>query len=157
MNRVSWDEFFMEQAVVFSKRATCNRLKVGTIVTKDNLQLAEGYNGSISGDAHCEDAGCLLNDQGRCIRTVHSEQNSLLNAMKKGVSVTGGTAYVTHFPCETCSKLLIQAGIKRVVYLVYYANKHSDYFLKDIQVDEFNGRNKEELLKVVETINKKDN
>lgn len=154
MSRVSWDEFFMEQAVVFSKRATCNRLKVGSIITKDNLQLAEGYNGSVSGDDHCEDIGCLKNDEGRCIRTVHSEQNSLLNAMKKGVNVSGGTAYVTHYPCENCSKMIVQAGITRVVYLVYYANKYSDYFLNQIETIEFEGVNKKELLEKVHEINK---
>jgi dCMP deaminase len=147
----------MEQAVVFSKRATCSRLKVGTIITKNNLQLGEGYNGSISGDAHCEDDGCLLNDEGRCIRTIHSEQNALLNAMKKGVSggVSGGTAYITHESCETCSKLLAQAGIIRIVYLVPYANKYNSHFLKGIEVVEFEGVNKEELLGNVIKINKK--
>lgn len=154
-NRISWEEFFMEQAIIFSKRATCQRLKVGSIITsKNNMQLAEGFNGSISGQPHCEDVGCLKNDEGRCIRTIHSEQNALLNAMKKGVSVVGGIAYVTHEPCETCTKLLLQSGIEEIVYLVGYENKYNKEFLKHSNVifREYKGDGKERLLKMVSDI-----
>lgn len=134
--RLDWDSFFLEQAKTYATRGTCNRLQVGCIITKDNLQLAEGYNGSISGHEHCSDydTGCLLNDEGRCIRTIHAEQNALLNAMKKGVSVQGGTAYVTHEPCETCTKLLNQAGIKRVVFLKPYNNKYNEHFQQGMEM-----------------------
>lgn len=140
-HRPSWDEFFMSQAVEYSHRATCLRLKVGCIITKDNLQLAEGYNGSISGHVHCTDegVGCLKNDQGRCIRCIHAEQNAIINAMNKGVSIKGGTAYITDEPCETCSKLLNQAGIKRIVYLRPYPNKYNHYFYEGMQVEQFKG------------------
>lgn len=150
MSRATWDEFFMRQAVEFSTRATCTRLKVGCIITKDNLQLAEGYNGSISGHPHCTDEGCLKNDEGRCIRCVHAEQNAILNAMKKGVTVTGGTAYITHEPCETCSKLLNQAGVTRIVYLKEYKNKYNHHFYKGMKVEAFTGRNKDQLLSRLE-------
>lgn len=133
-SRPDWDSFFLEQAKTFATRGTCNRLQVGCIITRDNLQLAEGFNGSISGHAHCTDEGCLLNDEGRCIRTIHAEQNALLNAMKKGVSVQGGTAYVTHEPCETCTKLLNQAGIKRVVFLKPYNNPYNQHFQQGMEM-----------------------
>lgn len=152
MTRLTWDEFFMQQAVTFSTRATCNRLRVGCVITKGNLQLAEGYNGSISGHPHCSDEGCLKNDEGRCIRCVHAEQNAILNAMKKGVSIVGGTAYITHEPCETCSKLLNQAGIVRIVYLVKYANKYNKEFYRGMQVEKYNGVNEESLTYSVQGI-----
>lgn len=157
-SRLSWDDFFMEQALVFSKRATCSRLKVGAIlVSNDNLQLSEGYNGSISGGSHCLDIGCLINDEGRCIRTIHAEQNSVLNAMKKGVSIVGCKVYVTHEPCETCTKFLLQSGVSQVIYLKSYKNKYNSEFLKESNVifREFNGLNKDFLLSLESDINKK--
>lgn len=152
MTRLTWDEFFMKQAVEFATRATCARLKVGCIITRSNLQLAEGYNGSISGFDHCTDIGCLKNEEGRCIRCVHAEQNAIINAMKKGVSIDEGTAYVTHEPCETCMKLLNQSGIIRIVYLKEYANPHNAYFSRGMKVEAFKGCNREELLKQIEPI-----
>lgn len=148
----------MEQAVVYSKRATCNRLKVGCVITtKSHILLAEGYNGSVSGHPHCSDVGCLINDEHRCIRTVHAEQNSILNAMKKGVSILDGTAYVTAEPCETCTKLLLQSGITTIIYLKPYSNKYNKLLLEsspEVEVREFEGRNKEKLLRELEEINK---
>lgn len=139
--RLDWDSFFLEQAKTYASRGTCNRLQVGCIIVRDRLQLAEGYNGSISGHDHCSDPnkGCLLNDEGRCIRTIHAEQNALLNAMKKGVSVQGGTAYVTHEPCETCTKLLNQAGIIRVVFIKPYNNKYNKYFQQGMEMVQHQG------------------
>ena len=157
-NRLDWDDFFMEQALVFSKRATCNRLKVGAIfVSQDNLQLSEGYNGSLSGSSHCIDVGCLINDQQRCIRTLHAEQNGVLNAMKKGVNVNGCKVYVTHEPCETCTKFLLQSGVSEIIYLKGYKNKYNSEFLKESNVifREFNGLNKDFLLSLESDINKK--
>lgn len=160
MERISYDEFFMEQALTFSKRATCTRLKVGTIITsKENIQLAEGYNGSLKGQPHCTDdhVGCLINEQGRCIRTIHAEQNSIINAMRKGVSIVDSIAYVTHEPCETCTKLLIQSGVTTIIYLKAYNNKYNANFLKNgaIIFKEYDGKNKERLLKLEAEINKK--
>lgn len=156
MIRFNWDEFYMEQAVVYAHRATCNRLKVGcVIVREDNVSLSEGYNGSISGHEHCLDVGCLLNDEGRCIRTIHAEVNAVLNAMKKGVNISGGTAYVTAMPCENCSKTLAQSGIKRIVYLMPYENKYNKHFLEGIEVVEFGGVNRDELVEKINRINGK--
>jgi dCMP deaminase len=117
--RVDWDRYYIDVAMAISKRGTCDRAQVGCVIVRDNLQLAEGYNGSISGHAHCSEIGHLIVNN-HCVRTVHSEVNALLNAMKKGVSVAGSTAYVTHRPCFECTKLLNQAGIKRVVFLNDY-------------------------------------
>lgn len=128
--RPSWDETFLEVATVLSERSTCCRAQVGCVLTKDNRIVATGYNGSIHGHEHCTNDEQCLNEQGRCIRTIHAEQNALLHARE---DVIGGTAYVTHEPCETCTKLLAQAGIKRVVFSKAYPNPYNHRFIQDLE------------------------
>lgn len=119
--RISWDEYFMLQAVALSSRSTCNRLSVGAVLVRDKRLIASGYNGSVEGDEHCIDVGDLIVD-GHCIRTIHAEQNALLQCAKYGVSVNGAEVYVTDFPCVNCTKMLLQAGIKKINYLRNYNN-----------------------------------
>jgi dCMP deaminase len=119
--RISFEEYFMRMALLASERATCERLKVGSVIVKDKNVLATGYNGSASGEVHCIDDGCLKRD-GHCIRTIHSEQNALIQCAKRGVAVEGSTIYVTHFPCLHCTKSLVTAGITEVRYLNDYRN-----------------------------------
>jgi dCMP deaminase len=133
--RKDWDAYFMEIAKVTAERATCNRLKVGAVIVNHNKIVSTGYNGSIHGHDHCTEVGCLLNEQGRCIRTIHAEMNAILHADRD--KLEGATIYVTHEPCELCSKLIAQAGIKRVVYLEPYNNKWNQYFLKDLEVIQY--------------------
>jgi dCMP deaminase len=97
-----------------SERATCPRMHCGCVLVKSKNVIATGYNGSIPGDDHCEDVGCLVVDN-HCMRTNHAEMNALMQAAKQGNAVNGSTAYVTNMPCTTCAKALIAAGIKRVV------------------------------------------
>jgi len=112
--RPDWDEYFLKLAMIASERATCPRMHCGCIIAKDKHVISTGYNGSIPGDAHCEDVGCLIVDN-HCVRTVHAEMNALVQAAKWGNSIDGATAYVTNMPCTTCAKALITAGIKRIV------------------------------------------
>ncbi|AYP68756.1 deoxycytidylate deaminase [Bacillus phage vB_BpsS-36] len=119
--RPSWDEFFMRKALLTSERATCSRLKVGAVIVQGKHEIASGYNGSASGEVHCIDEGCLMRDN-HCIRTIHAEQNALLQCSKLGVSSQGASVYCTHFPCLHCTKSLVTAGIKEVVYLNDYKN-----------------------------------
>lgn len=90
-------------------------------IVKDNRIIAGGYNGSVAGEVHCIDEGCLIED-GHCIRTIHAEMNALLQCAKQGVSTDGATIYVTHFPCLNCTKSIIQAGIKQIYYAEDYHN-----------------------------------
>lgn len=113
--RISWHEYFMAQAKLISLRGTCSRLYVGSVITRDRRVIAGGYNGSISGDAHCLDVGCKVID-GHCVRTIHAEQNALMQCSKFGVPTNGAEIYVTHFPCLHCTKLIIQAGIEHIYY-----------------------------------------
>ncbi|MDG0842586.1 ComE operon protein 2 [Staphylococcus equorum] len=127
MDRIKWEEYFMAQSHLLALRSTCQRLSVGATIVKDNRIIAGGYNGSVSGEVHCIDEDCLLED-GHCIRTIHAEMNALLQCAKQGVSTDGATIYVTHFPCLNCTKSIIQAGIQTIYYAEDYHN-HS-YALK---------------------------
>ncbi|MCT4396784.1 ComE operon protein 2 [Periweissella beninensis] len=122
--RLPWDEYFMLQAVTLSSRSTCNRLSVGAVLVKGNRIIASGYNGAVTGDDHCLDVGDLMID-GHCVRTIHAEQNALIQCAKYGISVNGAEVYVTDFPCINCTKLLLQAGIKKINFLRNYNN--NDY------------------------------
>lgn len=105
----------MELAEVVAKRSTCNRRAVGCILVKDKRVLTTGYNGSPPGMPHCTEVGCLMVD-GHCVRTIHAEQNAIVQAALHGVSTQGSTCYVTTTPCVHCAKLLISAGVKRIAY-----------------------------------------
>ncbi|MBR9679272.1 MAG: dCMP deaminase family protein [Nanoarchaeota archaeon] len=115
MNRVSWDEYFLQIAGKVASRATCDRLHVGAVIVKNKNILSTGYNGSISGAPHCDDVGHLMLDE-HCVRTVHAEANAIVQAARNGVCVEGATIYATFLPCWNCFKLIINAGIKRIVY-----------------------------------------
>ncbi|MEH7525044.1 cytidine/deoxycytidylate deaminase family protein [Bacillus sp. JJ1503] len=132
MGRKSWDEYFLNIATEVGSRSTCPRLHVGCVIVKDKHIVSTGYNGSIHGHDHCEDIGCLINDQGRCIRTLHSELNAVLHADRS--LLKGATAYVTHEPCENCAKTIAQSGISKIVYRHAYPNKYNEYFLKNVEV-----------------------
>ena len=112
--RPSWDEYFLKLAMLASERATCPRMHCGCVLVKDRFVLATGYNGSLPGQPHCDDVGCLIVDN-HCVRTNHAEINALIQAARHGVNVVGATAYITNMSCTTCAKALIAAGIKRVV------------------------------------------
>jgi dCMP deaminase len=131
LQRKDWDSYFLDIAEQVATRSTCNRLQVGCVIVNDKRIVSTGYNGSIHGHEHCTDVGCLLNEQGRCIRTIHAEVNAILHARRD--ELQGATAYVTHSPCENCTKLLAQAGIKRVVFKNPYSNKYNHYFVKDME------------------------
>lgn len=137
LNRNNWDSYFMDIAEKVSTRATCDRLHVGCVLVKDKRIVSTGYNGSPSGEEHCDEVGHLYNEQNRCIRTIHAEQNAILFANR--ADLKGATAYVTHFPCENCAKLMVQSGIKRVVYKNEYQNTYSDYFLSMIDTSYMKG------------------
>jgi len=121
--RPSWDEYFMNIAKQVATRATCDRKHVGAIIVKEKIILSTGYNGSPRGMAHCDDVGHEIVD-GHCVRTVHAEANAIAQAAKNGVSIDGGTLYITASPCYDCFKLLINAGIKRVVYGEFYSSRY---------------------------------
>ncbi|MEA4989205.1 MAG: cytidine/deoxycytidylate deaminase family protein [Anaerovorax sp.] len=123
MERPSWDEYFMEMAVLTAKRSTCMRRQVGAVIVKDKHIIATGYNGAPRGIAHCEErGGCLRQkmnipsgERHELCMALHAEQNAIIQAATLGQSIEGATIYVTHQPCVICAKMLINAGMNRIV------------------------------------------
>ncbi|WP_017472634.1 ComE operon protein 2 [Amphibacillus jilinensis] len=135
MERISWHQYFMAQSHLLALRSTCERLTVGATIVRDKRIIAGGYNGSVSGSAHCIDEGCYVID-GHCVRTVHAEMNAILQCAKFGVPTDGSEIYVTHFPCLQCCKSIIQAGIKTVYYASDYKNhSYAQELFREARVD----------------------
>lgn len=110
----------MRLAALAATRSTCPRRQVGAVLVRDARVIATGYNGSLRGQPHCLDVGCLMVG-GHCKRTVHAEVNALLQCARYGVSSDGATLYTTCFPCWDCAQGLVQAGVGRVVFRDVYA------------------------------------
>ncbi len=117
--RPDWDSYFMKIAFAVSERSTCDRAFVGCVLVRDKRILTTGFNGSPAGQPHCDEIGHLMVD-GHCVRTIHAETNAIIQAALHGVSSKGSTCYVTHFPCIHCAKVLVNAGVVRLVYSVAY-------------------------------------
>ncbi|MBI5354145.1 MAG: cytidine/deoxycytidylate deaminase family protein [Chloroflexi bacterium] len=117
--RPDWDSYFMKIAYAVSERSTCDRAFVGCVIVFEKRILTTGFNGSPAGQAHCDEVGHLMVD-GHCVRTIHAETNAIIQAALHGVSTKGSTCYVTHLPCINCTKVLINAGITRIVYSTAY-------------------------------------
>lgn len=118
-NRLSWQDYFMANAELISKRSTCNRAYVGAVLVKNNRIIATGYNGGVADTDNCDDVGHEMED-GHCIRTVHAEMNALIQCAKEGISANNTEIYATHFPCINCTKALLQAGVKKITYNTAY-------------------------------------
>lgn len=128
--RPSWDSYFMELAEVVSSRSTCLRRQVGAVIVKNKQILSTGYNGSPSGLRHCAEVGCLRQqlqipsaERTEICRAVHAEQNALVQAAKHGVAIDGADIYTTLEPCVLCTKLLINSGIRRVIFAKPYPDQ----------------------------------
>ena len=113
--RPDWDSYFLKIAFAVSERSTCDRAFVGCVLVLEKRILTTGFNGSPAGQPHCDEIGHLMVDD-HCVRTIHAETNAIIQAALHGVSTKGSTCYVTHFPCINCTKVLINAGITRLVY-----------------------------------------
>ena len=117
MNRPSWDEYFKQIALVTKSRSPCERLQVGCLLVKDNRIISQGYNGFLPGCPHQS----IVRDNHEQA-TVHAEQNALADCAKRGVQCLDSTAYITHYPCIICCRLLIASGIKDIKYIEDYKN-----------------------------------
>lgn len=130
MERPSWDEYFKEIVQVTSKRSPCKRLQVGCLLVKDNRIISQGYNGFLPGCSHKS----IIRD-GHEQATVHAEQNAICDCAKRGVSSMGCTAYITHYPCLICTRLLLTSGIREINYISDYKNDELvTYFLEESKV-----------------------
>jgi dCMP deaminase len=132
--RASWDEYFMNIALVVSSRSTCDRKFVGAVIVRDKTILSTGYNGSIRGMPHCTEVGHMMED-GHCVATIHAESNAILQAAKNGVSIDGASIYVTASPCWSCFKQVANAGIRRIVYGEFYRDNRIFDVAKQLNVE----------------------
>ncbi len=112
------DEVAIEMTRSIAKRSSCSKRQVGAVITKGGRIISSGYAGAPPGMPHCIDdgVGCLLDANGKCIRTIHAEQNAIAVAAKNGISLEGGVLFCTVQPCYSCAKLIIAGGIKKVIY-----------------------------------------
>lgn len=133
-DRATWDEYFMGIARQVSTRSTCDRKYVGAVIVRNKLILATGYNGSISGLDHCDEAGHLMED-GHCVRTVHAEANAIVQAARSGNSLEGAGIYVTASPCFHCFKLIANSGIVRIAFGEFYRDEKIFSFSKQLGLE----------------------
>ena len=117
MNRPTWDEYFTKIVEATRERSPCHRLQVGCLLVKDHRIVSQGYNGFLPGCDHTS----VVRD-GHEQATVHAEQNALMDCAKRGVSCNNSIAYITHYPCIICARLLLAAGIREIIYLRDYHN-----------------------------------
>lgn len=146
MPRPTWDQYFIDITHLVATRSTCLRRQVGALLVKDRNILATGYNGTPSGITHCEDVGCLRDrlqvpsgERHELCRGLHAEQNAIIQAARHGVNIDGATLYCTTMPCIICTKMLINAGIRRVVFEEGYADELAREMVAEaqIEVDQF--------------------
>jgi dCMP deaminase len=130
MRRPTWDEYFMEITGLVARRSTCQRRQVGAVLVKDKRILATGYNGAPPGLSHCLDVGCLREqekipsgERHELCRGLHAEQNTIIQAAYHGISIKGSSLYCTNLPCSICMKMIISAGINKII----YENGYPDY------------------------------
>jgi len=141
-DRPHWHQYFMEMALLASKRSTCLRRKVGAIIVKDNQIISTGYNGAPKHVRHCSETGCLRKqmkvpsgEKHELCRGVHAEQNAIIQAAINGSSVKDGILYCTNQPCSICSKILINAEINTIYIAEKYEDKLAQNLLEEASVN----------------------
>ncbi|HPA13645.1 MAG TPA: cytidine/deoxycytidylate deaminase family protein [Desulfobacterales bacterium] len=141
-HRPTWEIYFMDIAELVAKRSTCRRRAVGAVIVKNKRMLSTGYNGAPSGLDHCLDIGCLREklqvpsgERHELCRGLHAEQNAIIQAAYHGVSINGATLFCTNLPCLICTKMIINSGIKKIVYKSGYADPMSEQMLKEAKID----------------------
>ena len=139
--RPSWDEYFMSITELVAGRSTCLRRKVGALLVRDKRIITTGYNGAPANVRHCLEVGCLRDEMGipsgerhELCRGLHAEQNAIIQAAMHGVSIDGATLYCTNMPCIICSKMLINARIKTIIYKEGYSDSLSSSMLSEAQI-----------------------
>jgi len=143
IERKSWDDYFMDLAHLVSSRSTCRRHNVGAVLVGEGKEIiSTGYNGAVRGGKDCLELGCLRDQLGiesgtrhEICRAVHAEQNAIIQAARHGANIEGSTLYCTDSPCIICSKMLINAGIKDVIFARGYPDKLSLEMLTEAKIN----------------------
>ena len=144
--RPDWDTYFMRITKLVATRSSCLRRSVGAVLVKDKRILATGYNGAPAGMAHCEEAGCLRDqlhipsgERHELCRGLHAEPNAIIQAARQGTEIKDSTLYCTTAPCSLCAKMLINAGVTRIVYEGSYPDERAMAFFAEagVKVEHF--------------------
>ena len=147
--RPNYDEYFMSMAYLAASRSTCLRRRVGAVLVKNKHVLATGYNGPPKGMKHCDETGCLRKDlaipsgeRHEICRGLHAEQNAIIQASVFGISIDESIIYVTDTPCVVCAKMLINAGVKEIIYAGDYPDDLAREMIKEsrMKIRKFDGR-----------------
>ena len=142
MKRPTWDEYFMKITMLVAERSTCMRRMVGAIIVKDKKIVSTGYNGAPKGLKHCLEIGCLREEMGipsgerhELCRGAHAEQNAIIQAAGSGNNMDGATMYCTDSPCSTCTKMIINSGIRRLVLGKKYPDELGEKLISESGID----------------------
>jgi dCMP deaminase len=134
---LDWDDYFMKLAHIIKERSSCIHRKVGAVVVKENRILCTGYNQPPSGFPHCDETECIRDaleitsgESQEICYAAHAEQNAIAQAAKFGISTRDSTIYITHKPCSICARILINAGIIRVVYGEEYPDPLTEFLFE---------------------------
>lgn len=143
--RPSWEEYLIQIAQLVATRSTCLRRKVGAILVKNKRILSTGYNGAPGKVAHCAETGCLRDklkippgERQEICRGVHAEQNAIIQAALYGISIKGAVLYSTHQPCVTCAKMLINTGVKKIIFQGEYPDRLACKMLEEGEIELIN-------------------
>ncbi|WP_017754704.1 deoxycytidylate deaminase [Calidifontibacillus oryziterrae] len=125
------DLYFIKMAEEVAKHSTCNLVNVGCVIVKEGTVISTGVNAAVKGYKPCEEVGHVLSEDGRCMRQIHAETNAIMNGTKE--ELVGATAYVTLEPCDNCTKLLNQSGIKKVIFKKRFPNPYNNFFVEPME------------------------
>ena len=132
--RVSWEVYFMNIAKEVGTRSTCNRKHVGAVIVRGKTILATGYNGSIRGLAHCDQAGHEM-DNTHCVRTIHAEANAIVQSARHGVRIEDSEIYITASPCYDCFKMIANVGIRKIYFGEFYRDERIMEHAKELNIE----------------------
>jgi len=132
--RVSWEVYFMNIAKEVGTRSTCNRKHVGAVIVRGKTILATGYNGSIRGLAHCDEAGHEM-DNTHCVRTIHAEANAIVQSARHGVRIEDSESYITASPCYDCFKMIANVGIRKIYFGEFYRDERIMEHAKELDIE----------------------
>ena len=132
--RVSWEIYFMNIAKEVGTRSTCNRKHVGAVIVRGKTILATGYNGSIRGLAHCDEAGHEM-DNTHCVRTIHAEANAIVQSARHGVRIEDSEIYITASPCYDCFKMIANVGIRKIYFGEFYRDERIMKHAKELDIE----------------------
>jgi dCMP deaminase len=140
--RPAWDEYFMKLAWLVAERSTCSRHHVGAVIARDKRILTTGYNGAAAGTKDCIELGCMRDElkipsgqRHELCRAIHAEQNAIIQGGFHGINIKGSTLYCTHSPCVLCSKMIVNAGIKKVVACVEYPDPSFQELFEQAEIE----------------------